>query len=406
MIKFQINVVIDKTTPIEFDFRGNSTKPTSAFDEYQTLSILAKDKIRFLPVEIKSIIGAYCKMWKHKKISGQVVDIIKRSADGKIIPAARLGGKMAIHIDEISSDGRLVAVSMPHTAQGFVIIFDIKTDTFIRIIQAKVACIKFSGDGTKMVYLNFAGQIKSLNIETGESMDVAREANHLYSTLFVNSTGSEIKVVSFAPGATHARVISKVGNDFSNTVQFDYQRRMLWKMTKYSKLPMCMSRCGCMLVAFTYTSYELGGFVTIVSWEDWSTDKVGNIEWSKTQSEFPEKNVIAVSPSKKMIATGSEVGTLIFARISVDSKLETRRFHHKQITALAFSSDDKILASSSSGFINLYDIDADIVTRFFEIGESWAESIVFSGNSRILMSSLSDMTVSVWNLNENKNYVN
>lgn len=404
MIKFQINVVIDKTTPIEFDFRGNATKPTSAFDEYQTLSILAKDKIRFLPVEIKSIIGAYCKVWKHKKISGSVTDIIERSVAGQIVPVLCVGGR--IHIDEISSDGRLVAVSMPHTAQGFIIILDIKTDTCIRIIKDKAACIKFSGDGTKMVYLNFAGQIKSLNIETGESMDAVYDVDHLYSTLFVNSTGNEIKVISFAPGATHARVISKVGNDFSNTVQFDYQRRMLWKMTKYSKLPMCMSRCGCMLVAFTYTSYELGGFVTIVSWEDWSTDKVGNIEWSKTQSEFPEKNVIAVSPSKKMIATGSEVGTLIFARISVDSKLETRRFHHKPITALAFSSDDKILASSSSGFINLYDIDADIVTRFFEIGESWAESIVFSGNSRMLMSSLSDMTVSVWNLNENKDYVN
>lgn len=359
-------MTIDKktSTPTEFDRDGvKSVKCRSPFDEYQILSILARDSVRFLPVEIKSIIKEYCAAWKHKKIKATCL----RAA-------------------AMSRNGKFVAIAMNYNHHGFIMILDITTDTCVRVIRNVLPVkIKFSGDGTKLAWLESNNEISMIDIQTGQMWPVVRGADCISSRLFVNEDGDRVTSVNLSENP-HITAIIRVDDKFSPMHRTHFHYHSIWGANCCLILS-CMSDCGSMIAGWSAPH-------DAVVWEDQSEAKAGMVNWSSHEDIMS----IVISSSRKMVATGSAKGCIQFTSINGQDGIKKFETHHKKnIHSLAFSSDDKILAAAGDGVIILLNVETLIQISYLISSVTRAKYMFFSEDSSALMCEGMD-AVEVWKL--------
>ncbi|KAF3076958.1 hypothetical protein CFAM422_000570 [Trichoderma lentiforme] len=125
------------------------------------------------------------------------------------------------------------------------------------------------------------------------------------------------------------------------------------------------------------------------------------IQWDshrQTLDAGDEVNVVAFSPNSRMLA--SALGHIVqFWDASTGSHQRTLEGHHGKVRSITFSSDGKILASSSDdNTIRLWEVSTGSHKRTLVGHIGKVESIAFSPDDTILASSSIDNTIRLWDI--------
>jgi tRNA A-37 threonylcarbamoyl transferase component Bud32 len=109
---------------------------------------------------------------------------------------------------------------------------------------------------------------------------------------------------------------------------------------------------------------------------------------------------IALSPSGKWLAAGTEDRTIEIWDIGAQQKRATLRGHLAGVTAICFSPDEKWLASGSGDkTVKLWDVHSSAERRVFNQG-GLVTSVAFSADGRWLASGSSNRKIKLWELRD------
>lgn len=106
--------------------------------------------------------------------------------------------------------------------------------------------------------------------------------------------------------------------------------------------------------------------------------------------------LVAFSPDSRILASGSNDGTIILWEVNTRQVLHTLRLpkSKKSLYSLAFSPDSHILASGSKdGTVKLWDVNTGEILQTLQQHEDKIHSVVFNPTKRILASSSNDKTI-------------
>ncbi|KAH9923765.1 WD40-repeat-containing domain protein [Epithele typhae] len=110
---------------------------------------------------------------------------------------------------------------------------------------------------------------------------------------------------------------------------------------------------------------------------------------------------LTYSPDSTMVATGSDDFKIIIWSVSEGRSFRVLEQHEEPISALAFSSDNGILASASlAGDLLLTNIKNPTDSQSLEIS-SPVQSLAFTPNANLLLAGTSNREIQVWDLSEN-----
>ncbi|MEG4856419.1 caspase family protein [Microcoleus sp. K1-B6] len=121
-------------------------------------------------------------------------------------------------------------------------------------------------------------------------------------------------------------------------------------------------------------------------------------ERNRWQGRGKVVNSINFSPNGKMLASGSDDGTIQLWNLE-GKELRTLPGHSREVQSVSFSPDGTMLASSSSdGTVKLWNLDGKELRTLKTQSNNWAFSVSFSPDGKMLASANSDGTVKLWNL--------
>jgi hypothetical protein len=158
---------------------------------------------------------------------------------------------------------------------------------------------------------------------------------------------------------------------------------------------------------FPLTSWEsilYGTRFTYQDLEGWICPMVGRQACWQLKKEVETGAVnsgnIAFSPDGRLLASGTQAGSLLVWDTSAWTKLRTLQAHRLAITSLAFSPDGKLLASASmTGAIVLTDTAGWSRLATLAGNGSALLSIAFSPDGHILAGGSADGAVTIWDVN-------
>ena len=105
-------------------------------------------------------------------------------------------------------------------------------------------------------------------------------------------------------------------------------------------------------------------------------------------------NVLAFTPNGKMIASGSDDGTIRVWDTSTGTQMLS--IPSRKTNSLAFSEDSKILASSNPGNIQLWDVGTGTQLKSLKAENDSGTVLTFSTDSNILACGNKDGTIRLW----------
>jgi WD40 repeat protein len=108
---------------------------------------------------------------------------------------------------------------------------------------------------------------------------------------------------------------------------------------------------------------------------------------------------LAFSPDNKMLASASWDKTIMLWEVSTGSHKRTLEGHTGEIYSVTFSPDGKILASSSKDkTVRLWDMPTGSHKRTLEGHSGWVGSVAFSPAGKMLVSCSYDGTIRLWDI--------
>jgi WD40 repeat protein len=130
---------------------------------------------------------------------------------------------------------------------------------------------------------------------------------------------------------------------------------------------------------------------------------IGKTRATLNETRASESRPVALSHEGKTLATGfNEGGTLTLWNIALRKK--TKTLDKSAVFGLAFSPDDKVLASGHrDGSVKLWDMATGNNMATFTVHTEPVVSLAFSSDGKLLASASRDTTVRVWDLLVGKN---
>lgn len=115
------------------------------------------------------------------------------------------------------------------------------------------------------------------------------------------------------------------------------------------------------------------------------------------QGHSKEINSVAFSPDNKTLATGSEDKTVRLWSAKNGQLLKTIQGHNDEVTSIAFSSDGKIIASGSRDYtIRLWDAGTKEIAKTLQAHKDAVNSVAVSPTGQIIASGSKDSSISLW----------
>ncbi|THW16558.1 WD40 repeat-like protein [Aureobasidium pullulans] len=301
----------------------------------------------------------------------------------------------------VSQDGKLVASGTRH---GEIRLWDVVTKKLRCVFKghsSSLRAIAFMHDYTIIASADKAGDINFWEASTGALKNKLNTRERAYISAFspdgklfaVATGGGRLKLYDTVTGSVHSVYIEGKSLAF----EFSPDSRVLasgsgdniklWDVSTGSSydIPKSANAYGVIVSPLSklVTSYHTD------SMELWTTH-TGRLEL--------EGYAVAFNQNEDMVACALHNHTINLQNLKTGKPNFTLADHTRIVSTLAFSPDDKLLASASQDqSVNLWDVETGALCRKFSCTHKIWE-VVFSPNGKLLAIVLRDDTVELWNI--------
>lgn len=141
----------------------------------------------------------------------------------------------------------------------------------------------------------------------------------------------------------------------------------------------------------------------VVSGSDDASVKVWNIETKNLERtikghRYPVQSV-GISPDNKYVISSSEDATTKVWELATGRHVRTLEGHENTVFSVAIGAEGNLIATGEKGKIFIWDFWSGNFMRELSGHEGWVSGLVFTSDSRYLISSSFDRTVKIWDLN-------
>jgi WD40 repeat protein len=301
----------------------------------------------------------------------------------------RDGHTAAVRRAAISPNGRLlVSASDDKTVMvwDFVLRKRLKT---LNDHAGRVRALAFSADGKWFATGSRDKTVIVWSAVTFEKVTTLREHR------------DEVNAVAFSPDgkwlASASSADSAAGSDF---------RTILWETSRWEKAREIPYGVVYGPILFSPDSRLL--VTNQVQW-DWVSGKLAVSAEAPGAEKWGGWNWAAFSPDAKLLVGTGGAGEIVFRGLSQTADLPSSRLlqkthaHQDFGRAVAFSPDGKLVATGTDDILLWDSVTRKIVSRFDNVASVWG--LAFSPDGRWLVSSHSDGSIQVWDLNERRRTV-
>ena len=175
------------------------------------------------------------------------------------------------------------------------------------------------------------------------------------------------------PGYAGGNIINLMGNAKLNLAGYDFSNMTIWQADLQDLELHSVDFASCQFANSSFTQ-DFGGI-----------------------------HAIAMSPDGKILAGGDSQGIIYLYRVRDRQQLFSLKGHvaNTWISSLAFSSDSKLLVSSSISLdhaVKIWDVTTGECLQTFKEHQQWVWSVAFSPKVKTVASGSDDDTIRIWNL--------
>jgi len=279
-----------------------------------------------------------------------------------------------------SSDGRTLAFDCWDSSGDTIRLWDVATKTVTDYLSGgyHLEALAFSTDGEMLVSSYSCGKIKMWEVATGR--EVRTLDNH----------GGAVDVVKFSPDGHSFASASYYGSiELRDTATGDQTLRLSCS----SPRALAFSRDGRLLAS------GCGYYSEAHVWDAVTGEHLRTLDHSLDEYRVLSLVIsVAFSPDDRLLATSAYV-TIKLWETSSGTEVRTLTGHEGSIGSVTFSPDGRLLASCSNDrTIRIWEVATGEELRALEGHTDSVHSVDLSPDGQLLASCSSDRTIRLWNL--------
>ena len=317
-----------------------------------------------------------------------------------------------------SPDGKIIASG---SSDNTLRLWSAENGQEIKSLTAHTNFVKslaFSPDGKILASGSNDKTIKLWNVENGQELKTLSAHGDLVNSVIFSpdgkmlASGSSDKTIKLWNVVSGQEIKSLIGHSsYISSVVFSPNGKILASGSWDSTINLWNIKSGQQIksLATNHNGFFKLDFVRlsldgkILASKGNETIKLWSVETGQLLKSFRSDfgRSIEFSPDGKMLASGNDK-TIQLWSVETGQEIKSLVGHDSFVSSVTFSPDGKTLASGSYGIIKVWNVQTGEQIKSLTGHNGSVNSIAFSPNRKFLLTGISDGTMKIWDINQNK----